>query len=99
MRVEEIHIVKFRSILKSTVVLEKINAIVGENNVGKTAILRALNAFFNYDKEELFIDKSHQYAKRSITKILVVFDEVPETLYFKRELKMEKTSSFQWTYS
>lgn len=42
----------FRSIKSCHVYFDEINAIVGENNAGKTALLRALNSVFNWKYEE-----------------------------------------------
>jgi len=54
-------------------------AIVGENNAGKTAILRALNAVMNYAQErEAFISHKHQFAPKCNTKITIVFEDVQE---------------------
>ena len=36
--------------------MNDITAIVGENNAGKTAILRALNAIMNYEEEYFLKD-------------------------------------------
>lgn len=55
MKIKELHIEKFRAILKCDIEFKDIMAIVGENNSGKTTILRALNAFFNFDEEEYFL--------------------------------------------
>lgn len=52
MKIKELHIEKFRAILKCDIEFKDIMAIVGENNSGKTTILRALNAFFNFEEEE-----------------------------------------------
>lgn len=54
MKLKSITIEKFRSIKKSTIYLNKINGIVGENNAGKTAILRAINSILNFKLEEPF---------------------------------------------
>lgn len=72
MKLESMEITKFRSIAKSKLSFNEINAIVGENNAGKTAILRALNTFFNFKQEEAkFLDRTHRYALRSNTKIVI----------------------------
>ena len=52
MKIEQIEITKFRSIKHARIVMHDITAIVGENNAGKTAILRALNAVMNYEQEK-----------------------------------------------
>ena len=58
--------------------MDSITAIVGENNAGKTTILRALNSVFNFKEEEkYFRNKTHQYAKRSVTYIEVYLADIP----------------------
>lgn len=77
MKLSRIIIKKFRSIDSADIWVSSVNAIVGQNNAGKSCLLRALNAFFNYDKEELaFISGSHSFAPRTISKIEIHFDEV-----------------------
>lgn len=53
MKLRKININKFRSIERVKLNLNEINAIVGQNNSGKSAIIRALNRFFNYNQEDL----------------------------------------------
>ena len=53
MRIEEVKIKNFRSIKSATFRMNKITAVVGENNAGKTAVLRAINAVLNYMDEEM----------------------------------------------
>ena len=78
MKIKELHIEKFRAILKCDIEFKDIMAIVGENNSGKTTILRALNAFFNFEEEEyFFINNMYQFAVRNNTKIEIVFKDVP----------------------
>src|SRR6478735_2828030 len=77
MKISRIIIKKFRSIDTADIWVSSINAIVGQNNAGKSCLLRALNAFFNYDKEDLaFISGSHSFAPRTISKIEIHFDEI-----------------------
>ncbi|MCS3855736.1 AAA family ATPase [Salinibacter ruber] len=62
MKVERIELRKFRSIEKCIVYPQDIWCLVGENNSGKSAILRALNSFFNFNEEKKeFLEGSHQY--------------------------------------
>lgn len=83
MKIKKIHIDKFRSIYKCDINLKDITAVVGENNSGKTTILRALNAFFNFDEEErFFIDNTHRFMPRANTRIEIVFEEVPDGDYY-----------------
>jgi putative ATP-dependent endonuclease of OLD family len=77
LKIEYIDIKKFRSIEQSKVYLSDITAIVGQNNSGKSAIIRALNAFFNYENEhENFITGKHQYSASSKSKIEICFCDV-----------------------
>lgn len=70
MKTSKLHIENFRSIKDITVRLNELTAIVGDNNSGKTAILRALNCFFNFDSEEKdFRTLVHKYGPRTKTKI------------------------------
>ena len=56
MKIESIQIENFRSIQNATITMHQVLAIVGQNNVGKSHILRALNAFFNFDEEKRDFD-------------------------------------------
>jgi len=94
-------ITNFRSINKCTVQNGKISALVGENNSGKSAILRALNAFFNYEEEEMnFINGLHQYSNQSLVRIELTFAEIPVKEYYinliqNDELIIRMTYSFR----
>lgn len=79
MKIHSITIENFRSIKKAKILLHNITAIVGENNAGKTAILRAINAVMNFEEEkEQFFSGRHRYAPRCNTKITVEFDDIPD---------------------
>lgn len=101
MNISEICIVKFRSIKKCQIHFSKINALVGENNSGKTAILRAINCLFNYQfEEEQFINHAHQYAPRNNTKIEVVLTNIPEKHIYKDKVIDKKlTLGLKFRYS
>ena len=50
MKIKEISIKRYRSILNLTLEIDdidKISTICGANNVGKTNVLRAIDTFFN----------------------------------------------------
>lgn len=84
MKLKVLSVVKFRSIKKCEINFNDITAIVGQNNSGKSSILRALNAFFNPLLElDSFIDKSHQYSKNTKTIIECTFSDVPDKNPFK----------------
>ena len=75
MKIAFIDIRKFRSVDRCKIQLDLINAIVGQNNSGKSALIRAMNAFFNSDKEETFFYQGkHNYTSKSIPKITVGFN-------------------------
>lgn len=79
MRIEHIEISKFRSIEHCKISLDTVNAIVGQNNSGKSALIRALNAFFNLDEEEgSFYDGKHNYTSQSVSKITIKFNKIPD---------------------
>jgi len=79
MKIKDVHISKFRSIENGSFRFDQVTAIVGQNNAGKSAIMRALNSFFN-PKEEIhcFIDGTHLYStRRSVPRITIDFESVP----------------------
>ena len=79
MKLVRISIKNFRSIYSCTVQNGKISALVGENNTGKSAILRALNSFFNYEEEEInFQNGLHQYSNKSQVRIELTFEDIPD---------------------
>jgi len=101
MRIEEVKIKNFRSIKSATFRMNKITAVVGENNAGKTAVLRAINAVLNYMDEEMsFKNKTHQYAVRSNTYITISFVEVPDKVIYKDKIDIDKlVIKFVYKYS
>lgn len=63
MKLTEIRIDNFRSIKECHLYLSEVTAVIGENNAGKTALLRALNSVFNWEYEQAyFLNNAHQYA-------------------------------------
>ncbi|MCF0141450.1 MAG: AAA family ATPase [Mogibacterium sp.] len=88
MKLNKVTIQNFRSIKNCTVSLKEVTAIIGENNAGKTALLRALNSLFNWDIEaQYFGDNTHQYAVRANTKIEVTFEEIPNRPYYEDKIE------------
>lgn len=72
--VSNISIKNFRSIESAEISLDKINALVGINSSGKSAVLKALNSFFNLDSERSnFINGTHSYNSRKQSVIEVTF--------------------------
>ncbi len=101
MKISQVSIAKFRSIKKATFRINDITAVVGENNAGKTAVLRAINAVLNYKFEESsFITKKHQYAPKNNTYITITFVDVPEKpVYSNKLLDGTLTIKFSFSYS
>lgn len=85
MKLIQTNIKNFRSIQSCVINHNKVSALVGKNNSGKSAVLRALNAFFNYkDEEYYFITEAHQYSSSSLSRIELTFINVPDKdLYHK----------------
>lgn len=99
MRLDKINIKNFRSINNCTVQSGKISALVGENNTGKSGVLKALNVFFNYDQEEYsLLGGTHQYSNKSLVKIELTFSEVPENDRY-RDLINHGELTIRMTYS
>jgi len=92
MRIQSVEISKFRSIEYGWFEFDSILGIVGQNNSGKSAILKALNCFFNPDKElPRFIDGTHLYStNRAVPRITVKFVNVtPNQAYNGFEVNQE----------
>lgn len=80
MKIETVDISKFRSIEKGSFNFNDITSVVGQNNSGKSAIMRALNSFFNPDLElDYYINGTNLYtSKRSIPRITINFVSIPD---------------------
>ena len=78
MQLRKVTLKHFRSIKECTISVSDVTALVGENNSGKSSLLRALNLFFNYEfeKSDLFSDR-HQYSPQSIIQIILTFGNLP----------------------
>lgn len=109
MKLCRIEIKRFRSIETCDVRIDSVCALVGENNVGKSTLLRALNAFFNLDEEKsFFYNSSHEYSVRSQSRIILTFSDLPNDQeiqgasnagILKVELKyLPKTKNFTLSY-
>lgn len=101
MKLVSADIENFRSIKKCSIHFNEITAIVGENNAGKSAILRALNSFFNYEFEEpFFINAAHRYYIRTVTKIKLTFEDIPQKEIYKGKLINDQLIvQFSYAYS
>ena len=79
MKICKVKLYKFRGVGECILDINEVNALVGENNAGKSSLLRALNAFFNFDEEEIaFIKGKHQYTSSSLPTITIFFDDLPD---------------------
>lgn len=79
MRLTRIRIQKFRAIRECDVRVSSELALVGKNSCGKTSILRALKAFFDYSsEEEAFRKGRHAFLKTTTSEVDLEFDQVPQ---------------------
>ncbi len=79
MKIKNIHISKFRSVENGKFHFNQMTAIVGQNNSGKSALMRALNSFFNPEIEiHHFINGTNLYSPtRAVPRITIDFESVP----------------------
>lgn len=101
MKICDVTIEKFRSIKRAAFHMNEITAVVGENNSGKTSVLRAINAVLNYSfEEEFFQNRTHQYVAKSNTHITITFSEIAENEYYAEYIQDGKlTIKFSFIYS
>lgn len=100
MKLRKVDIENFRAIKSSSIRFHELTALVGENNSGKTAILRALNSVFNYEFEEKdFQNGAHRYAPRTITKITLTFCEIPPKDVYRDMVDANGELHIQFTYN
>ncbi|MCG8894664.1 ATP-binding protein [Tenacibaculum finnmarkense] len=85
MKILKVEISKFRSIEKGEFKLTNLNAIVGQNNSGKSGIMRALNSFFNPNLElQFYNDGTNLFSTSySVPRIIVTFSSVSENSIFE----------------
>src|SRR5690554_936382 len=73
-KLTNLEIKNFRAIKEANIDLNEINALVGQNGSGKSSILRALNAFFNFEEEVAdFKIGNHAYGPNTQSVISVTF--------------------------
>jgi putative ATP-dependent endonuclease of the OLD family len=78
MKLTSIRIEKFRAIRSCQIRVGSELALVGQNSAGKSSILRALNAFFNFEVEEQPFELGrHRFQKTSTAEIDLEFADVP----------------------
>ncbi|WP_406735956.1 ATP-dependent nuclease [Thioclava sp. GXIMD4215] len=78
MKLERIRLEKFRGIRSADIEVGTELALVGQNSGGKSSILRALNAFFNFSEErENFESSRHAFQKTSTAVIDLEFSNAP----------------------
>lgn len=87
MQLKTIRIEKFRAIRSSEINVGSELALVGQNSSGKSSVLRALNAFFNFEKEkESFELGRHAFTSSSTASIDIEFENVPASCSIPRIL-------------
>ncbi len=86
MNIDKIKITNFRSYQEEIVIdLGDLNVFVGENDIGKSTVLEALDIFFNENKGVIKMDKDDINKKSknegdTEIRISVVFSNLPDTL-------------------
>ena len=99
MKIAKIQIQKFRSINNISIAMDQITAIVGANNAGKSHILRALNAFFNFsDERNAFLSQDHLYSAHSRPRITVSFNDIKEEDQIRAEYIYNGVLTIRFTY-
>lgn len=80
MKLEQVKIKNFRSYRNEILIpITNITAIIAKNDVGKSSILEALDAFFNSEKLESG-DRSSGLSNTDSVEITCIFNEVPDQL-------------------
>ncbi len=78
MKITKLSVEKFRAIRQSEIELSQETALVGQNSAGKSSLLRALNAFFNFSEEKsAFLEGRHAFQKTTTAVITIDFKKVP----------------------
>lgn len=106
MRLTRLKIDKFRAIREADIRIGDELALVGQNSAGKTSVLRALNAFFNFEEERAaFETGQHSFSKTAFAVIDLTFSGTPPECQIERvsagseevraRLKYRKTAQWQ----
>ncbi|MBK5946240.1 hypothetical protein CCR83_07230 [Rhodobacter veldkampii DSM 11550] len=78
LKLKKIRIEKFRGIRNAEIEVGAELALVGQNSGGKSSILRALNAFFNFEDERPHFEASrHAFQKTSTAIVDLEFTDAP----------------------
>jgi len=100
MKISKVNIENFRSLEKAEFLFRERAAIVGENNSGKSSILRALNCFFNLEFErEHFLVDDHQYTSNRHPKIEIYIQDCPSKNIYTSNLNRDGLLQMKLTYS
>ncbi len=106
MKLVSVQIERFRGIRESVIRVGSELALVGQNSGGKSSILRALNAFFNFEDERVSFESGrHSFQKTATAVIQVSFSDVPSACNLPRisfgssdirvRLRYKRTPSWQ----
>ncbi|WP_299561888.1 AAA family ATPase [uncultured Sulfitobacter sp.] len=86
MKIRTLKVEKFRAVRHSEIELSQETAFVGQNSAGKSSLLRALNAFFNFPEEKrAFVEGRHAFHKTTTATITIGFSNVPEDCDLPRQ--------------
>ncbi len=97
MRIKRVKVENFRALEKIEVDLSKFSVIIGENDVGKTSFLFALDAFFSngtIDKADEFF----KFEKKKPIQITISFADVPDQAELKSLLDETNCVTIQKTF-
>lgn len=87
LKLVKVRLEKFRGIRKAEITVGTELALVGQNSGGKSSILRALNAFFNFqDEREHFEASRHAFQKTSTAIIDLEFSDAPAACNLPRTI-------------
>ena len=100
MNISKIHIQNFRSFENAEFKVSERSAVVGENNSGKSSILRALNAFFNLDDEKIYFEQGdHQYTSNRHVQIELLFGDIPDKGIYNQNLNRDSVLQIKLSYA